>query len=84
MSSISEAWTGLAISEEYTALHVFLPCHASNPRRATLRGRKNRMVASNGPKGAARGIRVEHDLSSYVWPAGWRATAILTYFLLSE
>jgi hypothetical protein len=42
ISSISEAWTGLAKSEEYTALHVFLPYHALNPRRATLRGRKNR------------------------------------------
>ena len=41
----------------------------------------DRVVASNGPGGAARR---GHDLSSYVWPAGWRATAILTYFLLSE
>jgi len=54
--------------------------HAAWPEERAI----DRMVASNGPEGAARGIRVEHDLSSYVWPAGWRATAILTYFLLSE
>jgi len=29
-------------------------------------------------------IKLIEKPASYVWPAGWRATAILTYFLLSE
>jgi hypothetical protein len=57
--------------------------HAAWPEESGLRA-IDRMAASIRAGRSGAGIRVEHDLSSYVWPAGWRATAILTYFLLSE